>query len=350
MKIVVSADAIINRDYYLECIETVLDQIGESAELYVLVHKKGSVLGHVEMRKIHSSFLSNVCKSWEDFLKNSYLIPGASKNLFIPCSVDLIINISRGFSHGIKKCENTKQITFLVENINQLKRNKSFKEKIFSLFIKAHQIKSQRQADEIWTSDKSLVSSSFHGSVKEVLPPVKLSDYKIIPKMPGQDYFLINAESVSLSMAKELISHYKEKNMLFKFIGIDIHLSALKEGNETFFFGDKCSGELAPLLSSAKYLIDFEQNKLPIQSLKMMCCGGQVLNPGNRFIEFGLGFHELDNYLCDDFIKLPKEEAKKIRGRAIVYDEVRFKHFLKNELARIENESSPYNVDNEDCC
>ena len=47
----------------------------------------------------------------------------------------------------------------------------------------------------------------------------------------------------------------------------------------------------------------------------MMCCGGQVLNPGNRFIEFGLGFHELDNYLCDDFIKYGSAEKCKENGK-----------------------------------
>ena len=353
MKVVVSTDAILNRDYYLECIETILDQVGDECELYTLIHKEGSVLGHVEMRKIHSSFLSNIGRSWEDLLKNSYLIPGACKNLFIPCSVDLIINVSRGFSHGIRKCKDTKQITLLFEDVNTLERKRSFKEKVFSLFIKGFQLKSQRQADEIWTSDRNFISSSYDGLVKDVLPPVKLSDYKILPSgLVSGDYFLVNAESVSPDTAKEILDFYKEKNILFKFIGIDIHLSHLKEGNEKYFFGDKCSGELAPLLSSAKYLIDFERNKLPIVSLKMMSCGGHVFSPGNRYFEFGIGFHKLDNYLSDDFLDIPDPLAdkKKIRGRAIVFDEVRFKHFLKKELLRLEGGQAPYNVSDDNCC
>ena len=350
MKIVISSDAIINRDYYLECIETIIDQVGDECELYTLIHNKGSVLGHVEMRKIHSSFISNFSHSWEDLLKNSYLIPGASKNLFIPCSVDLIINVSRGFSHGIKKCETTKQVTLLFEDVNRLERKRTFKERLFSLFIKAFQLKSQGQADEIWTSDRELVWSSFKGRVKDVLPPVKLSDYKILPKgLVKGDYFLVNAESVGPELAKEILEFYKKKSFLFKFIGIDYHLSHLKEGNEKYFFGDKCSGELAPLLSSAKYLIDFERNKLPIMSLKMMSCGGHVFNPGNRYFDFGVGFHPLKDYLVENFLDTPLEEEKKIRGRAIVFDEIRFKHFLKKELERIQTERRPYNV-SDDCC
>ena len=65
------------------------------------------------MRRIFSTFLSNKVKSKNQLHENSFLIPSASKNLFIPCSVDLIINISNGYSQGIKKCEKTKQITYL---------------------------------------------------------------------------------------------------------------------------------------------------------------------------------------------------------------------------------------------
>ncbi len=345
MKIAVSCDGIISRDYYLEIIEAILDQIGEQAELYTLIHNQGAVLGHVEMRKIHATGLTSKVQTWGGLLENSFLIPSVAKGLFIPCTYDLIINISRGFSTGFKKCEKTKLLTFLVEDINRLNRDRSFKEKIFQPLVKNYQKKSLAITDILWTSDISLVPESLQDKARVVFPPVKLNDYKILPdSMITNDYFLVNAESVDEETALQLIKHYASRRVKFKFIGRDGHLNDIKVTNEKFFFGDKCSGELAPLLGGAKYVIDFEENKLPIMALKAMACGRPVLSPGNKFIDFGEGFYCLSKEYEDSLFDVPEYDSKKIRGRSLMYDELKFKHILRRELESMEKESAPYNV------
>lgn len=354
MKVVVSCDAIINRDYYLEIIETILDQVGEEVELYTLIHNQGSVLGHVEMRKIHASYLTNIAKNWESLLQNSFLVPSSCKKLFIPCRYDLIINISRGFSQGIKKCENTKMLTYLVEDIQTIDRDKSLKEKIFQPFVKKFQMKSLSHADDLWVSDPLLVNEKLRERAKVVAPPVKLSDYRILPdSLIPNDYFLINSESLGTELASDLLRFYSETGYKFKFVGRDSHLdsliNSLNENDKKYFFGDKCSGELAPLLGGAKFLIDFEKNKVPTMSLKAMACGRPVYSKGNRFLEHGQGHYLLEKVYFEGFDFLQEFESKKVRGRALGFDELKFKHILRRYLDATFVTRTPYNVE-DSCC
>jgi hypothetical protein len=357
VKIVVSCDAVVDRDYYLEAVEAVLDMVGDNCELYTLVHAPKSVVGPIEMRQIKSTFLSNFTKSWTELLKNSYLIPSSCKNLFIPCSVDLIINISRGFSHGIHKCEDTKMLSFIVEDINAKPRKKGFKEKVFSLLVKSFQKKGLKQADELWTSRLDLIPAAFHEKAKLVRPPVKLGDYKILPDALFQrDYILVNAEPMSMEEAKLAIDSLTSSNIKFKFIGKDDHLEELKSQYEEHFFGNRCGGEMAPLISGCQYLVDFEENDVPVWSLKAMASGRPVLSSGNGFVEFGEGFYRAPGDILSKLQNVEEFDKNKVRGKAVAFEELRFKHILNRELEMIKKELStkaPYGVevkDKSDCC
>lgn len=326
MKIVVSCDAILGRDYYLEIIESVLDQVGDNCEIYTLAHNQGSVIGPVEQRKVHSSFLSHKVKSWFDLLKNDYLIPSASENLFIPCSVDLIINISRGFSSGLKKCNDTKMITYLVEDLNSGFEKKSFFKKLATKFVRQFQVKALNQADTLWVGVVGDLKNKITRDYIEVLPPVKLLDYKPLPdNMFARDYFLINASELTIATAQEFILKFRDQK--FKFIGNDDHLESLKKDNEALFFGDRCGGELAPLLNGAKFLIDFEVSNLPINTLKMLSCSRPVLGLSNQFISFGHGYQAYNDNL--EILEFDKEKTRAI---ALGFEELKFKHLLKREI------------------
>ncbi|OIQ20565.1 MAG: hypothetical protein BM556_01090 [Bacteriovorax sp. MedPE-SWde] len=353
MKIVVSCDAIVDRDYYLEAVEAVLDMVGDNCDLYTIVHAQNSVVGPVEMRQIKSTFLSNFTKSWDTLIKNSYLIPSASKNLFIPCSVDLIINISRGFSHGIKKCDETKMLSFIVEDINKKPRKKSFKEFVFSTLVKSFQKKGLRQADELWTSRLDLIPASFHEKAKLVRPPVKLGDYKILPDALFQrDYILVNSEPLDLEKAKVIIDSLESSKIKFKFIGKDDHLEELKTAHEQHFYGNRCGGEMAPLISGCLYLIDLEESDLPVWSLKTMASARPVFSPGNSFVEFGEGFYEAPSSIFNEIQKLEEFDKNSVRGRAVAFEELRFKHILNKVLTDIKKElQTEAPCDNsEGCC
>ncbi|EQC43713.1 hypothetical protein [Bacteriovorax sp. Seq25_V] len=346
MKVVVSCDAVLKRDYYLEIIESVLDVVGEQCELYALVHREGKIVGPVEQRKIHSSFLSHKVDSFSELTQHNFLIPGAAKNLFIPCSVDLIINISRGYSHGILKCEKTKQITFIVEDIDSQIKKKTFKQKIFSSFVKSFQAKSLSQVDKLWVSNLNLIPASLRDKATVVAPPVKLMDYKILPDaLFVRDYFVVNAESLTVEEAKAYIGLGKK----FKFIGSDDHLESLKVGHEECFFGDRCGGELAPLLAGAMFLIDHEQNEVPVNTLKTLASGRPVLGMPNQFISYGEGYYNLADFNLSDDVSIPEFDKNKARGLALAFEELKFKHMINRELMSL-SPLTKVEQESDNCC
>lgn len=344
MKIVVACDAVIKRDYYIEIVEAVLDVVGDNCELYTLAHNPGSVIGHIEQRKIHSTFLSHKVKSWQDLLRFSYLIPSASKNLFIPCSVDLVINISRGFAGGFKKCENTKVVTFLVEDLNESFTQRPIWKRLATNFVRHFQLSNLEKADKL------LIGNSFDlkGRVKrdftQVAGVVKLQDFKPLPDgLFNRDYFLINTADLSLTSAQALV--LKFKNEKFKFIGNDDHLSSLKFERPELFFGDRCGGELAPLLNGAKFLIDFEVNSLPVNTLRMLACGRAIFGVANKFLDFSHGLFEYKNELTVMQMSEVTFDKEKSRGVALGFEELKFKHLLK----RIIHEFS-HSEHSDECC
>ena len=358
MKVVVSCDSIVQRDYYLEIVEAALEVIGGQCEVYSLVHSHGAVVGPIQERKILSSFLSNFVDSNNDLLKSSYLIPGAAKNLFIPCSVDLIINISRGFSHGIKKCKTTKQVTFLVEDLNQKKRKKSFKEKIFSVLVSSFQKKSLVNSDELWTSNLDLVPANLKDKAKLVMPTLKLTDYKLLPEaMFSYDYILINVEPHSAQEVSDMMQALEQASIKYKFIGEDNHLEQLKATHEDKFFGARCSGEMAPLLAGCKYLVDLEAQNLPTWTLKTMASGRPVYGAKNNFMDFGQGRLEAPELCKSIELSVPELDRNKIRARALAFEELKFKHLLKKTLAQSGglsfskvDKAGESNDSNEQCC
>jgi len=50
------------------------------AQIYCFVHREGQLLGHIEQRKIISSYLSRRVTNDSEFYKFSYQFPGIAKN------------------------------------------------------------------------------------------------------------------------------------------------------------------------------------------------------------------------------------------------------------------------------
>ena len=273
------------------------------------------------------------------FFAKSYLVPSAAKRLVIPCSVDLIINISRGFSQAIRKCENTKILTFFVEDIIKKPHQKTFFEKIFSSFLKSFKKNSFKHCNELWLSVGNL--SEINDKSRKIYPPIKLQDYRIFPEgMFERDYFLINSSPLSLEKVSEIILSLEVNKYKFRFIGKDNHLGEIKLKYPNLFLGEKCTGEMAPLLSGCRYLVDLEKEQFPSYSLKAMSCGRPVFSLGNDFLEFGEGYYRVENDLYHKKeLDVPSFDPKKVRGRALKFEELKFKHllqdFLKEERERL---------------
>ncbi|EQC45068.1 hypothetical protein M899_0459 [Bacteriovorax sp. BSW11_IV] len=363
MKVVVSCDELLKRDHLTEVVEAVLELYDE-AEIYTLVHRPKAILGPIELRKIHSTFLSHKVKSSADLHNFSYLIPSAAKNLFIPCSVDLVINISSGLSQGIKTCEKTKVVTYLY-NDAFLNSPKSWLEKIFSSYLKSYFKKSLKNVDVLYVSNDSLLEkvSRFRADATVLEPPFKINDWQIIPSpVFTYDHFCINANGLDVAMAKKLKDYLVSESIKFKFFGDDEHLAQIKNGPEDIhFFGDRCSGELAPLLSGSAAIIDLSDGFFPEASLKGLGTGRPVIaldSASNRSYLSGEGvfFTTKDESkifsLIKDLLKDPKRfDSKKLRAVAVNYHEIKFKAELKRRLDRIVGESTPRaHHEKENCC
>lgn len=349
MKVAITCDYLLERNHYTEIIELICE-IFPNARLYCFAHKQGAILGHIEQRVITSTFLSKTVHNEREFYLHSYQIPSIAKNLFVSCEYDLIVNLSKGFSQGIKKCERTKQITFLYELGFENKINKTLMQRIFKNFVESWAIKSLKKADLVVVSREDLKEK-----LKNVLPnldvtppPFRVSDYTLFPKtMFPHHFFLIESNHLTEAQAEQLIQWMNEWKLEFQFIGNDQHLSRLKEkfpGNK--FFGNRCSGEHAPVLASSKALISFNTSEFPQLVMATMATGRPVIvdhqikkwvdGTGTFFASFTKDSLKV---MIDEVIAREDElEGQKIRAHVMDYHDIKFKAQIKRILDKYHDE------------
>jgi hypothetical protein len=353
MKVAVTCDSLIQRTRVTSILEMLLGLYKDTGvELYTLVHREGAILGPVEQHRIHSTFLSNMVKDEESFWKNSYLFPSAAKNLPVSCAFDLIINISNGFSQGIKKCEQSKQITYIVDDDYAAREKKYLREKMAAPYLKRWQKKSLNYADEVWVANPVLLNHLKEQGLEASLlsPFIEMSDYPLFPegqrKSFPNDFYLIDARSCSLDQAVELTSLLQSRKQKFKFFGLDQHLNALKKdwGN-SHFIGDRCTGESAPLMAACLAMISFENKKFPVRVIETLAVGRPALIVGdNPFAEQirGEGFFESD--LCSSSLSSSLTEieekgkdfpAEKLRARVQQFHDAKFKGEVLRRIGRL---------------
>lgn len=351
MKVAITCDYLLGRSHYVEIIESLCEVFPE-ATIYCLAHKKGAILGHIEQRPIRSTYLSNIVKTEEEFYQHSNKIPSLAKNLFVSCEYDLIINISKGFSQGITKCKTTKLITYLYDLDLDSKIKKSFLQKVFSPFIFSWVKKTLSEADLVLTSREDLLKELTGLKKSEVMPPpFRVSDYALFPKeMFKHHFFLIEAKGLSPKMASELIGWMKEWNYSFQFIGADEHLSELKANvPENTFFGNRCSGEHAPVLASSKALMTFNTEDFPGLALGTLATGRPVIlaKPLLKWLSgIGVGVVEkfdkseikkaLESVISDETL-----ETQKLRAHVMEYHDIKFKAQMKRTLDKVFHEIHP---------
>ena len=343
MKVGIGCDHILERDRSIEVVEA-LCAIFPDAEIYTLAHKPKQVLGPLERKKIHSTFLSHKVSSLKDLGKYAYMIPSAAKNLHISCSLDLFIDVSSGMSHGLKTCEKTKRVSYLLDKKDNLDQ-RGFLGMFFKSYLKNWKRKNLLDERTLWVETPELEKNlKAMGRDPQILRPfVKVEDFKVI-KSAGFKHsaFLINTLPLDEELAAKIIDCLNRENYTFKFIGEDEHLSTLKNKiGENSFFGEKCHGELAPLMSSAAGLIDFDTHPYSPFTLECLASGRPVLkNKKNSMIEELEGlipFTDLDEM----FSKLPSlsneswvDKSDELRRGVVKFNESRFKTQVKKFLER----------------
>ena len=343
MKVAITCDYLLSRNHYVEVIETICELFPE-ARLYCFAHGEGMILGHIEQRVITSTYLSKKVKTVEEFYTHSYKIPSLAKNLFVSCEYDVIINISNGFSQGIKRCDKSKLITYLYDFGFENNIKKTFVQKLFYNFVISWVKKSLKKSDLVLVSRADIKEDikSFVPNAEIVPPPFRVSDYSLFPKsMFKHHYFAIEAVGLSLVEAREISSWMKEWEFPFQFIGLDEHLSAMKADFElNKFFGNRCSGEHAPVLAGSKALISFNNQEFPNLVLATMATGRPVIL-GNELKKWvhGTGtyfasFHKGSIRAMIDQVYANEEnlDGQKIRAHVMEYHDIKFKAHMKRVL------------------
>ena len=345
MKVAISCDELIEKTHVIELVE-LMSELFPHSEIYTLVHRQGVIPGKLEMRKIHSSFLSHKVDSREKFMSSLYSVPTAAKNLFIPCSVDLIVNISSGLSQGIRKCDSTKMITYFYSDEFLNRKPKGIFQKFFKSYVNNWACKQLSQADKVYFSTETLMEDyGEHAKNAKVLPPsLKLDDFKLFPEgMFEHDYVLINTSGLSDSLATIISQLLEDLELKYRFVGEDHHLKQTKSKYNGNFLGKKCVGEMAPIYAGSKFYIDLEADAFPSSSLSCLATGRPVLVSKNKkTLDFlkgeGVCFvnpqnkAELANILKDFSEKSNQWEGQKLRAPTSKFNEIRFKSKLKRDV------------------
>ena len=347
MKVAITCDFLLERNHYSEIIEMMCELYPE-AKIYCFAHKQGAILGHIEQRSIASTFLSHKVSTEDEFYKHSFQIPSLAKNLFVSCEYDLILNISKGFSQGIKKCDRTKLITYLYDLNYKSKINQTFLQKIFHSFVESWIKKSLKKSDLVLVSRPDIQAEvlSFLPEAELLLPPFRLSDYSLFPKeMFKHHFFAIEANNLSPSDAERLSEWMKEWGEAFQFVGNDDHLKSLKSKlSSKSFFGNRCSGEHAPQLASSRALISINQSGFPQLPMATLATGRPIITLSS-FEKWAIGsgiyqIDKLDKVLLKNAIdKLNLEheqlEGQKIRANVMNYHDIKFKSQLRRTLEQV---------------
>lgn len=348
MKVAITCDYLISRNHYSEIIET-LCEIFPEARIYTLVHKKGALLGRVEQRRITSSHLSESVFSEEEFYQSSSKLPFLAKNLFVSCEYDLIVNVSRGLSHGFKKCDKSKQLTYLYDLGFEGKVKKTFLQKLTYPFLINYFVKSLNQVDALFVSREDLKNDliKYKEDIEVIAPPFKISDYSLFPKdMFRHHFYLIESTGLTSAQVEQLIEAFQKSQREFQFIGNDFQLKELKEkyaDRPNLFFGNRCSGEHAPVLAASKMFISFNEIDFPKWALGTLAVGRPVLIPESQKVWInGNGVYSQNSFNPEHLMKTLDEfeqveasfEPNKLRALVNEYHEVKFKAFIKRYVEK----------------
>lgn len=338
MKIALSTDWVLVRDHGIEMLD-LLAELYREAELFTLAHKPGKVIGPIEERIIRSTFLSNKVENPDEVFNYVFALPSALKGLFIPCSFDAIVNITRGLSHGLKKCDKTPLFTYVYDLFWLSRKPRGLKQKLFWGQAKSFAIKEFKKAHRVWAANTEIQAElARYGIESELLEPFfKVEEFPLFPSsLFKREAILIEQGDLSdLELEKLLVSLEGHKVRM---------LGDVRPGfDPKLFLGAPCGGELAPMLASTTVLLDFSRANFPKNALAMLSCGGRVLAPSDSdqkvYLEGeGTRFIARERLLQGNIEELLSDwnpDPKKLHGHANRFHGTRFKRKVETSLSNI---------------
>lgn len=347
MNVAITCDSLLERNHANEIVELLCEAFPESM-IYTLAHKEKAILGTIEQRKIKSTGLSRKVLAENDLYDHLLMLPNLTQSMKLSCTHDYILNVSRGFSHAFDRCDKSKQITYLYE-LSFEEHFDTFWKKLLRPFIVNKFITGLKKAHKVLVSNEKLkIDLAKYGIESEVLPPpFRLSDYALFPKtMFKHDFFTVDTRGLKLKEINLLIDFFTKRNEKFQFVGPTDGLGAefeeyKKAHPENRFFGERCSGEHAPVLASSRAFISFDNVKFPKMTLAALAVGRPVViknshqdlvsGTGTYFVnDFNL--NELSKVLDQINIEHDELDNQKIRANVMKYHDIKFKAQLKRIL------------------
>jgi hypothetical protein len=352
MNLVLSTDHLLYRDDSTAMLE-IMGELYPEAPVHTLAHQQGAILGHLELRSVKSTGLSRKAKTLDDLSGQAFLLPRLVHQIHVPCSVNVIFNVSLGLSHGIPRCEGTKQWTYWLGDDLITRPTKRLREKFFRRYLEHWSKKQLRQIDLLWVPTQELKEQFERWTSAEiaVVPPfIKLSEYPLIPaSIFKNDFYMVNTQHLGPVEIEIIEKVFQQRNQRYRFFGDHTHLEAIV-GNRSadLFFGERCAGELAPMLASAKGVLDFTRSLFPTQAIKGLSQGLRVIyreGSGAKFFlenpyTFATSLDEKSlNQVLDQLewgLSFESEERKKIRAFAMDYHDLKFKGAIQRQLKKYE--------------
>lgn len=327
----------------------IMGELFPEAPVHTLAHQAGAILGHLELRPVRSTGLSRATRDLNDLAARAFMLPGLVSQVHVPCQVNLVFNVSHGLSHGISKCKDTKLWTYLYDDDLLVRPPQTLKERLFRPYVRHWARKQLAQIDLLWVPTEGMKQelSRWTRAEIEVVPPFfKLSDYPLIPSSTfKRDFYLIHALGLTLKEAELIVSIMEERKTRFRFFGENPELASLREKlGEEAFFGERCAGELAPMLAASRGVIDFDLRSFPSESLKALSQGRRVIRRsgarGESFLshEYTHSCAPTKTALSDALDEVDRlyqdDQPQKIRAKAMDFHDLKFKGALQRTLQR----------------
>ena len=215
------------------------------------------------------------------------------------------------------------------------------------------------QCDELWVATEGLKNkfSNLNKNIKVLEPGFKIDQFSLNPQVekgPSAacklDYYAVNAENLTGIGAGQLISIFEKSGDTYYFVGADKHLDSLKRSSsDPRFLGPKEEGDLSPILSGARGVVDIDQLQngqlnFPKLALWGLASGRPVIvDQGDRNrdffkgegISFASDFSELERNIGELDQNSINYRPQKLRGQAMRYHAIKFKNSFKRNVDKI---------------
>ncbi len=335
MKVAFLTDYLLGEDKASFMLEVLINMYPD-APILTLAHKPGSNSGPIEQRKIYSTFISHMVKSKEDFVKKSFLVPSALKELPID-EFDFIFCFSRGLSHCFKTRKDQKTLVYIFEWSELFAKYPMGISRLFKPYIdKKRRLVAKKNTVVAYSSEAFAREDLLEG---RILPPFFDTSHFLFSEH-DDGYYLLDAEGLNKKEVFEFIRAFDY---------LQLKLTICSDHN--FDYASKFI-ELRPLSDldkeapKAKCIIIPRDFEVPFCVLRALSLGKPVLifdNPFNRGHFQGITESFLKSCSYQDIIdctlkleqNIPLIDKKKLRRESLKYNGRIFKARVKNLISEV---------------